>query len=686
MTLAGARRALVSLCAAAIFCGCGGETRGHATPEAAAEFAEVCERLKPGELVEADDEQLASLHRLIEHFAATADARYRLPDDEGGYSLLHLACFFKKPELARCLLLDGADPNARALDKTPDGQSAAGDTPLSFALTEYGAAPEDPAVVERLIEVLVQGGADLTQPGPGDTPLLLVACRQSHESVLLKLLDSGLPLIPVRQSEGGEIPVTAAVASNGWSRALERLLNSLPEGDDESRRALNVLAEAATGAAPGSATCMRLLLSRGADVNAPGVDGDSPLRAAAKLYYSLQHGAGPLSEGAEERSKRLADAIVLLLREGADPLLAGGGSDQAEFPGFTAADFIAGSPSLIRRLRDEHIDFVPPEQSFSSGIALLSEICRYSLYPDFKLRDEDVDIVAQALSPTPDMAQSELCEMALPKALAMLARHNAVRCAALVENLPLWSHPTQASPGADLCHHLYSLLIRSLLETPSITLSADFITRQARQALTEDDGELSAMLLELLARCPEAEEAIVPLLNDSSLPLQAGAWRALLMRRGLPTGRDQGLSDWLHRRSGTCRAEAHNTDNTAHTDNTDSTDSTRDTLNSEAVRKVRRLTSLQELWFGRLKKADTDQLLRDIDDIGARKAGQFYRELTQNLDRPEKLDELSSRMSEATFELEIATSRYILQHADAFHPRATAASPATAAAESPVQP
>ena len=42
---------------------------------------------------------------------------------------------------------------------------------------------------------------------------------------------------------------------------------------------------------------MRLLISRGADVNAPGVDGDSPLRAAAKLYYSLRHGAGPLSEG-----------------------------------------------------------------------------------------------------------------------------------------------------------------------------------------------------------------------------------------------------------------------------------------------------------------------------------------------------------------------------------------------------
>lgn len=683
MTRAGARRALVSLCAAAVLCGCGGETRGHATPEAAEEFAEVCDQLQPGAMADAEDEQLASLHRLVDHFAVTADARYRLPDAEGGYSMLHLACFFKKPELARCLLLDGADPNARALDKLPDGRNTAGDTPLSFALTEYGDEPDDPAAVARLIEVLVQGGADLSQPGPGGTPLLLLACRQSHESVLLKLLDAGLPLRPMLPCESGEIPCTAAAAANGWSRALERLLDALPQGDGADRRPLQVLAEAAAGASPGAVDCMRLLISRGADVNAPGVDGDSPLRAAAKLYYSLRHGAGPLSEGVEERSSRLADAIVLLLREGADPLLAGG-SDSSEFPGFTAADFIAGSPGLMARLRAEHIDFIPPEQHFSSGVPLLAEICRYSLYPDFKLRDEDVAVVAQALSPTPDMAQSELCEMALPKALAMLAKHDAARCSAIVQSLPLWSHPSQASPGAELCHHLYSLLIRSLIETPNITLPSAFITQQARQALAEDEGELSAMLLELLARCPDAEEAASPLLRDEALPLQAGAWRALLLQRGLPTGRDQGLSDWLHRRSDHLGSDAGD----------DSGTSSPVDLSSEPARKVRRLTSLQELWYGRLPKADIEQLLRDIDDIGAPRAEQFYRELTQNLDQPDKLDELSSRMSDAAFELEIATSRYILQHADTFQPRPAVAAPAApatpaataVAADTPAQP
>ena len=424
----------------------------------------------------------------------------------------------------------------------------------------------------------------------------------------------------------------------------------------------------------GATDVIARLIERGADVNAPGVDGDSPLRAAAKLYYSLRHGAGPLSEGVEERSSRLADAIVLLLREGADPLLAGG-SDSSEFPGFTAADFIAGSPGLMARLRAEHIDFIPPEQHFSSGVPLLAEICRYSLYPDFKLRDEDVAVVAQALSPTPDMAQSELCEMALPKALAMLAKHDAARCSAIVQSLPLWSHPSQASPGAELCHHLYSLLIRSLIETPNITLPSAFITQQARQALAEDEGELSAMLLELLARCPDAEEAASPLLRDEALPLQAGAWRALLLQRGLPTGRDQGLSDWLHRRSDHLGSDAGD----------DSGTSSPVDLSSEPARKVRRLTSLQELWYGRLPKADIEQLLRDIDDIGAPRAEQFYRELTQNLDQPDKLDELSSRMSDAAFELEIATSRYILQHADTFQPRpavAAPAAPATPAASS----
>lgn len=620
-------------------CGCGEAPRGHATEEAAVEFAELRDSINPETLVDLDETQIAALRSLIRHFAETADARYCLPTGEGGYNMLHLACFFKKPELARCLLIDGADPNARATDKDFDGHDVPGDTPLSFALTEYGLGEDDPAVTERLLEVLVAGGADLRLDGPSGTPLLIVACRQSHESVLLKLLDLGLPVTDMIGVGERSIPCTAAPAANGWSKALVRLLDALPHGSADNS-ALNVLAEAAVGAAPGSLDCMKLLIARGADVNAPGCEGETPLYAAAKLNYELRHSMDALSRDTEERCRRLEDAIALLLREGADPLLAAGSADSNEFPGFTAADFIASSPQLLEKLRREQLEFTPPTQNFSSGIALLSEICRYSLYPDFRLRDEDFDRVAAALTPTPEMAQSELCEMAIPKALAMLARHDPERCAELIQRLPLWQHPSEEAPGAELCHHLYALLVQSIRDTPDLVLPADFIKAQAEKALAEDDGELSALLLELLARCPDAEPAIEPLLNDERLPLAAGAWRALLLCRGLPTGQDQNVQEWLNRHGRTA--------------------------DSEVLARALRLSSLQELWFGKLSRQQIEQLLQDIAELGIPRAETFYRELSQNLDRPDKLDELAAGMASAAFELEMATSRYIFRHADAF--------------------
>ena len=620
-------------------CGCGEAPRGHATEEAAVEFAELRDSINPETLVDLDETQIAALRSLIRHFAETADARYCLPTGEGGYNMLHLACFFKKPELARCLLIDGADPNARATDKDFDGHDVPGDTPLSFALTEYGLGEDDPAVTERLLEVLVAGGADLRLDGPSGTPLLIVACRQSHESVLLKLLDLGLPVTDMIGVGERSIPCTAAPAANGWSKALVRLLDALPHGSAD-HSALNVLAEAAVGAAPGSLDCMKLLIARGADVNAPGCEGETPLYAAAKLNYELRHSMDALSRDTEERCRRLEEAIALLLREGADPLLAAGSADSNEFPGFTAADFIASSPQLLEKLRREQLEFTPPTQNFSSGIALLSEICRYSLYPDFRLRDEDFDRVAAALTPTPEMAQSELCEMAIPKALAMLARHDRERCADLIQPLPLWERLIVEAPGAELCHHLYALLVQSIRDTPDLVLPADFIKAQAEKALAEDDGELSALLLELLARCPDAEPAIEPLLNDERLPLAAGAWRALLLCRGLPTGQDQNVQEWLNRHGRTA--------------------------DSEVLARALRLSSLQELWFGKLSRQQIEQLLQDIAELGIPRAETFYRELSQNLDRPDKLDELAAGMASAAFELEMATSRYIFRHADAF--------------------
>ena len=56
-------------------CGCGEAPRGHATEEAAVEFAELRDSINPETLVDLDETQIAALRSLIRHFAETADAR-----------------------------------------------------------------------------------------------------------------------------------------------------------------------------------------------------------------------------------------------------------------------------------------------------------------------------------------------------------------------------------------------------------------------------------------------------------------------------------------------------------------------------------------------------------------------------------------------------------------------------------
>ena len=150
-----ARLALPLFLAASVLSSCAPQDKGHATPEAAEELAlisTVLPEIGIDEILElpAADE----IHLLMADFASTADAG--LASTPSGITMLHLACLFKKPELARCLLLDKADPNAT---------TAQGDTPLALAVAMRGA--EDDTVtaetVIRLIDVLISGGADITR-------------------------------------------------------------------------------------------------------------------------------------------------------------------------------------------------------------------------------------------------------------------------------------------------------------------------------------------------------------------------------------------------------------------------------------------------------------------------------------------------------------------------------------------
>lgn len=630
--------AAVSAAAVLLLSSCEPQVRGRATPEAAEQFAQIADAITPAALPEWETDQLDSINKLISHFAKTADTRYALPPDEGAYTMLHLACYFKKPELARCLLLDGADPNARAMDKDMDGRPVPGDVPLSFALTEYGTQPDTQAILQ-LLDILVQGGADLTQTGPGGSSLFVPALSQSSEEVFLKFLDLGAPLPDSFNALGYNVPIAAGPAMRGWLNALKRVISEREKQSDTDQALQHVLRYAVLGCTENTEACIRYLLSRGADVNQISEDGYTPLYAACRLYYELRHGMGALTDDVGTKVRCLETVITLLLNSGADPMIRRPDDDTREYPGFSAADFLANSPDFVDRLEQAGITLPEPDPNFTTGIPLLSEICRRAMNPDFKLREQDYDAVASVLTPTQEMQNSELYEMALPKAIGLLADLDSARTATLLTSIPLWHHNHPHSDTCD-CGHYGPTLIEAISEHPSLVMPSAFLISEAERRLDEGESEWAAELIELLYRCPDAEEQISTLLQDPRLPIQAGAWGAKLRAMGLPTPRAESVKHWL---------AAHHRE-----------------ANTPILQKALRLTSQEDFWYGRMEQAQLTQFLRDLQDIGASRAHALYQKLAQNLDNPEKLDEISTRISDATYELEIATARFIHQNASAF--------------------
>ena len=55
-----------------------------------------------------------------------------------------------------------------------------------------------------------------------------------------------------------------------------------------------------------------------------------------------------------------------------------------------------------------------------------------------------------------------------------------------------------------------------------------------------------------------------------------------------------------------------------------------------------------------------------MKEIGASEAAARYQEIVHAMDDPEKLDQITEDSDSWKFELEIATARFILHHAEAF--------------------
>lgn len=552
-----------------------------------------------------DEEEQELFSRVLESFYRTQDARYT--DPATGLGILHLACLFKKTELARCLLQDGADPNAH---------TAAADSPLLLAVNTLLTPEVSTQQLTALVDTLLAGGARFELSGRSSNADFLTEAAQlcEDEDTLLHLMDKG-----ARPDANTAMPL----ALHGWARALERALQSQP-------RTEGLLHAAAVGAAayPGSyVECMELLHSRGAAVN----EELNKLPGATPLY-ELARAMSTAEEDSPHYAQAL-EALVWLLQHGADPYRRA--ERDEEYPGFCPYDHLALAPLLLSRLRERGVAPEAPPLSFSSGLPLLAEVCRAAIAPPPAGQlAEHVDTIASLLTaPTPEMQRAEMYPQALAAALKLLTRVDPARATQSVESMPLWQQPPPpATEGEDAL----STLTRELQETPALAPGVEFLCRRAEQLYTAGRAEEAAVMVELLARQPAAQQALTRYSEDPRPPLQAGAYAARLYAAGLPDARDNGVAAWL--------AERHREADTPF------------------LQEALLLTSLEQLWYGQMPPEQQQRLLALMRRIGAARAAQAYEHIIRSLDKPEQLDSFLARGDDWKYELETATARFLLSH------------------------
>lgn len=578
--------------------------RGHATPEAAEELALITTFIPEvgiDEVLELPNAQ--EVFTLMAEFSANPDARRAMP--ASGITMLHLACLFKKAELARCLLLDGADPNATTVS---------GESPLSLAVSVRGveeASITDEQIIQ-LIDNLIAGGADLSRHVGDDMPLLNYAGLSCYsEKIFLHLMDKGCQ---------PDETTCQAPAMMGWNTALQRLLD---KGAGKVPGALDTMLLMA--AANLHKDTVQLLLDAGADVNAHQLSGTTPLLEAAGHLLS------PAEEEETERRNAILDVCALLLKKGADPELAEMRQDGS--PAFRAVDILTKDAGILDELNQRGVNLAPADIQFTSGVSLLEQIGKAAVLEKIP-PVEAFEAIATALNPTQEMLQHPSYHDILPMAVELLHSIDPARASQHVAAMPIWSGADAWNKGHGDC------LIPALTKCESLVLPKQIICAAAEHLNQANKADNAAYMVELLSRCPDSESEIEQYCRHDSKPLAAGALAAKLRKAGLPTPRDGDVQIWLE-------------------NNQKATD-------SPVLKKAELLTSLSRLWYGDMLPAEQEEMLKAMEEIGATQAAARYRAIAAAMDDPDELDKLTADSDSWKFELEIATARFILAHSAAF--------------------
>lgn len=603
-----------------LFAGCDGSSLNK-VEEQYAEMEYVFRELKEEEWLTEELWDIAEAEQLLQHYAETQDASYATPKHR--LTMLHLACLFKKPALVLHLLNNGADANAA----TMDDEGIPADTPLRFAIAPGVTESDTDEISIQIIDILIKHGAQAHGNISHGEGLLSTAAAVCDSPAIVQHLMHYAPKPTVSD--------LAAILERGWIEPVTDELRKYSELSAEQKGLIIAAASPSPAISPEvNKRCIDGLLELGIDINTTSPQmGETALFTAAAYLDMLTD---------PQQRQQWVDFIAYLLSKGADPALTIR-MDDSPGQNLCAYDLLAAKPEVMAELQQRGHHLQAPQLVFRPGAELPATLCRAGmrhLPAEEALRHWDA--IATIFSPTAEQLENADLAEALLSAVQILARADAAKASDLINNSTIW----QIKPchhQNEGCHHMVSAgtLVYAAAETPGIIIDKQKLLDIAAQSTQNDHAESAALAVELLGRCPDAAAELEAFCNSPNLPICAGAWQAKLQQAGLPKATNAGVANWL----------------AAHGLKAD----------TSAVQTALKATSLEEMWTGQLTSARRNELIQALKDVGApQEAISVYGQYIDSMAHPEQLDELAAQGNEWSYKLEIATAKFILQHAQEF--------------------
>lgn len=597
---------------------------GGATPEAAAQYAEMIEgynTLKGEEWLEEELPGETEVNTLIVQFDRTADARFATP--QSGLTMLHLACMFKKEELVRCLLADGADPNAR----TRDAQGLMAATPLRFAIAPGIFEGDTDAKTIAIVDLLIKNGANAGGEIEHELGLMATAAHVTENEAVARHL---LQYSPELSADDIHMLI-----ERGWANLIEDIFKNKEQLTDDEKQLIVSASQIIKGHYDGKINqqLIDLFLNKGVSINTVSANGLTPLLTAA----------GMLGFAEDEKFKNLwLDFICYLLSKGADSTIVAGAD--SPLAGMCAYDLLANREGVLQTLAEKGQKLTEPPLAIRSGEHLTTDLSRAGMRRmTAEAARPYLEQIKSIFTPTKEQMSNVNFDTALLSAAEILQRINPQLAAEVMNDSPIWKIAPHLHDHEDMvCHHVSAAsLIYILQEVRDVCVDRSRIMQVAQQAMDINDTELAAQAVELLGRDPSAVNDIESLCNSPHIAIRAGAWGAKLQQMGLPRSTNGAVKDWL---------AIHNRQ-----------------ADTPVLQTVLLATSLEDVWYNNMTPERKKEFIQALQTIGAPPAAiKVYGEYAENMDNPEKLDKLEALGKDWRYELEIATARYISAHAAAF--------------------